>query len=1406
MASCTSETKKFIFSGFTFQHPEVLKLHKYIEELGGVVVDRKDKFTFLCTHVIAKTFQCTEKILAGLAAGKWLLKTKYLEDSYKKGHWLDERNYELQESDQVAKYFRIMRIAEERGLYDGWTFYVKLCDKSMTRSCRRILTAGDGEIVTELDISKACAVLSEKSLIGVVREKVGPSIPIIDSVYIKDTLILKRLPQYLRKYLLDGRGVRYLPPRANKNRKPVEFIEEKPRNLKRFPEGSSFPNKRLCISSRSRCPSTPVKQTRIDQFIRVGATPEVVVIPESPLRPSTSKHVRRRGLTVPFSPEKNSLITQFLVKKEPISRNRVNGDNESCTPDTDRDITVLKHFRSKTPVHKIMIKSDDDSDCFLTRVERNSLKPDKISKSKTRALISSINTEDSTKNLDLHIPKLETRSISSKHNLSLNKLDDKKGKRNVRDPDHVENEDRLFSSSFFQREKFSSTDKNSLTLRRASASLKSTVDNENCSKTNSIFMLELHSTPREPVSSSDAASKRKSVKGHLSKDRVPLKENLVSVNGSISQNVVEDSTETSPLVSKACSLNTEDRGAIEYEEEELPELLPSRTVESSCPAASVFSNKSEGERDRFAVSSMNNENSYIPAAGSPSVDFRTKNVKPENKLPAVFPNESIKKDPYESMKKVSEEAIKAKHSKSIPVHFSVDDLKGTVMKFVKFTKYRKNTGFSSTACMSNRRKTDLDSSQTEEEDLQHLLNPASTFRSSLTVRELDQRETAQFESSCDDAALYSKLEMTDKETLIYGMDMLKVFVTPFTYPPPHILGHLLQNMAFEVEDNLVNTRAIEFLYLILEYFPPTTSQMRTYYAKALEAAAILDKSFTTQAYLLWKFISRPIEALQEDYDTLNEATSSSSVENDDSRKKSCLMLLKYIVALVNADLLEPNFRESVKEHLTWRIFFNNIQDWRQITPPVKQLLRLWVSSICLPVEVRFCLGSLVSAVMEVLWRCERPMLLPVNSLPESLNNFANHFLHLQGIESKVILQLQRELPSAWSRSVFGSIVFLNEAQNISSDISLREIVEYGSLIHEENTKSKSKLKTERIVDTTTSLSSSSRLQKKINKRNFKGETKLMRACMKGSAKDVQELLSVPGIDVNLCDNNGWTPLHEAALRGHYECVKLLLNYNGQNSLNMKNSIHLYLKTADYYTCSIFAKSHEGYTALHDAVSNNHLKTVKLLLDYGGDALLNIENNNKETAFNLFASQEMQELLKSYKGMPPLKGSHKLQHVKRQCTYQAGISNRHILLKTYDDRLQFLVVFTNNYLEATGIRFCRFNMTIEKLERHNQQKSTTKELQATHDKTSSVFQSQSSLASVNSSRTGENKIANKRLVEYNKLSKRLENLKLTEAEEQTFNELFAITYNNIRLCSSLTVDIDGPRNEPDFLKAMRNLFV
>ena len=95
----------------------------------------------------------------------------------------------------------------------------------------------------------------------------------------------------------------------------------------------------------------------------------------------------------------------------------------------------------------------------------------------------------------------------------------------------------------------------------------------------------------------------------------------------------------------------------------------------------------------------------------------------------------------------------------------------------------------------------------------------------------------------------------------------------------------------------------------------------------------------------------------------------------------------------------------------------------------------------------------------------------------------------------------------------------------------------------------------------------------INMSNKSG-TPLCYAASNGRVGIVRELLSVPGIAVNLAEESGATPLSFAALNRHVEVVKLLLGVTGIN-VNPRALLDM--------------------TPLHFAVQNDDVETVKLLL-------------------------------------------------------------------------------------------------------------------------------------------------------------------------------------------------------------------
>ncbi|XP_064592489.1 SMC5-SMC6 complex localization factor protein 1 isoform X3 [Zonotrichia leucophrys gambelii] len=131
------------------------------------------------------------------------------------------------------------------------------------------------------------------------------------------------------------------------------------------------------------------------------------------------------------------------------------------------------------------------------------------------------------------------------------------------------------------------------------------------------------------------------------------------------------------------------------------------------------------------------------------------------------------------------------------------------------------------------------------------------------------------------------------------------------------------------------------------------------------------------------------------------------------------------------------------------------------------------------------------------------------------------------------------------------------------------------------------------------------LAEEVHKRNIKGETALHKACRNNKVERLIQLLSLPGIDINVKDYAGWTPLHEACNHGSTVCVREILERCPEVDL---------LSQVD------------GVTPLHDALSNGHIDIGKLLLQHGGPVLLEQRNSHGKLPLDYVESVTAKEEL------------------------------------------------------------------------------------------------------------------------------------------------------------------------------------
>ena len=112
----------------------------------------------------------------------------------------------------------------------------------------------------------------------------------------------------------------------------------------------------------------------------------------------------------------------------------------------------------------------------------------------------------------------------------------------------------------------------------------------------------------------------------------------------------------------------------------------------------------------------------------------------------------------------------------------------------------------------------------------------------------------------------------------------------------------------------------------------------------------------------------------------------------------------------------------------------------------------------------------------------------------------------------------------------------------------------------------------------------------LNTRHSTGKTALVDCTERGRLGATQILLD-NGADYNIAGNSGNGPLHWAAMNGHDEVIKIVLNKVKQDTPDKDSFLQ-------YVNCLNIREGIQGQTVIMLAGKGNHLSTVKLLLSHG----------------------------------------------------------------------------------------------------------------------------------------------------------------------------------------------------------------
>uniref|UniRef100_A0A1X7V386 PAX-interacting protein 1 n=1 Tax=Amphimedon queenslandica TaxID=400682 RepID=A0A1X7V386_AMPQE len=130
------------------------KYKQYVTKLGGTVVNDCNE----CSHLVAPRIARTVKFLCAISTSQFIVTTKWLDDSLKKGYLLDATPYLLRDEDGEEFYDMTISLslgrAKEKKLLSGLCFYSTQNVVPSFQSLQSIVESAGGELLTEVKLNR----------------------------------------------------------------------------------------------------------------------------------------------------------------------------------------------------------------------------------------------------------------------------------------------------------------------------------------------------------------------------------------------------------------------------------------------------------------------------------------------------------------------------------------------------------------------------------------------------------------------------------------------------------------------------------------------------------------------------------------------------------------------------------------------------------------------------------------------------------------------------------------------------------------------------------------------------------------------------------------------------------------------------------------------------------------------------------------------------------------------------------------------------------------------------------------------------------------------------------------------------------------------------------------------------